>query len=153
MAHTYHQMYVQTVFAVKYRNAVIEKQWSKRLFAVIGRLINDTGSKCLIVNGVMDHVHCLFAFKPSVNVSDVMKVAKAKSSLWLNDSDILLNRFEWQTGFAAFTYNHSDIQRVYKYIANQEEHHKHQYFKEEIIGLFLVHGVKVDPKYIFDDLI
>jgi hypothetical protein len=27
MANTYHQIYLQTVFAVKYRKAVIENEW------------------------------------------------------------------------------------------------------------------------------
>lgn len=30
MANTYHQIYVQVVFAVKYRNAVIEEQWKSK---------------------------------------------------------------------------------------------------------------------------
>ena len=29
MANTYHQMYIQAVFAVKYREAVIEKKWKE----------------------------------------------------------------------------------------------------------------------------
>ena len=69
MAHTYHQMYVQAVFAVKYRAAVIEQNWKHKLFAVIGNLINETGCKSIIVNGVEDHVHCFFGLKPSVSVS------------------------------------------------------------------------------------
>jgi hypothetical protein len=39
MANTYHQIYLQTVFAVKYRAAVIEKDWRPKLFGVIGNLI------------------------------------------------------------------------------------------------------------------
>ena len=41
MANTYHQIYLQIVFAVKYRKAVIDKTWSKKLHAVIGNLINE----------------------------------------------------------------------------------------------------------------
>jgi len=51
MANTYHQIYLQTVFAVKYREAVIEKAWQAQLFGVIGNLINETNCKTLIVNG------------------------------------------------------------------------------------------------------
>jgi hypothetical protein len=45
MPSTYSQLYIQTVFAVKYRNAVINKQWRSKLMAVIGNLINETGCK------------------------------------------------------------------------------------------------------------
>ncbi len=57
MANTYHQIYIQVVFAVKYREAVIADEWKSTLFGVIGNLINETGCKTIIVNGVEDHVH------------------------------------------------------------------------------------------------
>ena len=69
MANTYHQIYLQTVFAVKYRRAVIEKEWKKDLLGVIGNLINENKCKTIIVNGVEDHVHCFFGLKPVVSVS------------------------------------------------------------------------------------
>ena len=50
MGNTYHQMYVQTVFAVKYREAVIGKSWKPDLLAVMGNLINETGCKNIIVH-------------------------------------------------------------------------------------------------------
>ena len=78
MANTYHQIYLQTVFAVKYREAVINKTWKERLLAVIGNLINETNCKTIIVNGVEDHVHCFIGLKPVVSVSELMKTVKAK---------------------------------------------------------------------------
>ncbi len=34
MPNTYSQLYIQAVFAVKYRNAVIDKSWRQNLMAV-----------------------------------------------------------------------------------------------------------------------
>ncbi|MCK5705976.1 MAG: transposase, partial [Cyclobacteriaceae bacterium] len=51
MANTYHQIYLQTVFAVKYRKAMIDKTWKSKLLGVIGNLINETNCKTIIVNG------------------------------------------------------------------------------------------------------
>jgi len=42
MANTYHQIYLQTVFAAKYHNAVIDRSWRSMLCGVIGNLINET---------------------------------------------------------------------------------------------------------------
>jgi len=95
MANTYHQIYIQAVFGVKYSNATIDKKWKHDLLAVIGNLINETGCKNYIVNGVEDHVHCFFGLKPSVMLADVMQSVKAKSSKWLNEGDLITNRFEW----------------------------------------------------------
>ena len=153
MANTYHQMYIQTVFAVKYREAVIGETWKAPLLAVVGNLINETGCKTLIVNGVEDHLHCFFGLKPSVSVSDVMKNAKAKSSKWVNENKLLKHRFEWQVGFGSFSYSRSHIDAVYKYIQNQERHHHKQSFKEEYIEMLEKYGVEYDLKFIFEDLI
>lgn len=153
MANTYSQMYVQTVFAVKFRRAVIEKQWRPELMSVIGNLINETGCKTIIVNGVEDHVHCFFALKPSISVSEVMKVAKAKSSKWVNDSGLLPERFEWQGGFGTFTYSQSHIKNVYKYIENQEQRHSKTTFIKEYVELLAEHGIAYDEQYIFKGLI
>ncbi|MEJ7625244.1 MAG: IS200/IS605 family transposase [Ferruginibacter sp.] len=95
MANTYHQIYLQTVFAVKYREAVINKTWSSKLYAVIGNLINEANCKTIIVNGVEDHVHCLIGLKPVVSVSELMKTVKAKSSKYINDHTLTTSRFEW----------------------------------------------------------
>jgi len=128
MANSYHQIYIHAVFVVKYRDAMIEKEWKAELMAVIGNLINETGCKILIVNGVEDHVHCLFGLKPSVSLSDVMQCAKAKSSKWINETDKYPYRFEWQEGYGAFSYSKSQIDTVYHYIRNQEAHHRTQSF-------------------------
>ena len=91
MANTYHQIYLQTVFALKYRKAVIDKAWKEKLFAVIGNLINETNCKTIIVNGVEDHVHCFIGLKPVVSVSELMKTVKAKSSKYINDHRLTPN--------------------------------------------------------------
>jgi len=76
MANTYHQIYLQTVFAVKYRKAVIDKSWRSQLQGVIGNLISEANCKTIIVNGVEDHVHCFVGLRPVVSVSELMKTVK-----------------------------------------------------------------------------
>ncbi len=153
MANTYHQIYLQTVFAVKYRNAVIDKKWRSQLFGVIGNLINETNCKTIIVNGVEDHVHCFFGLKPVVSVSELMKVVKAKSSKYVNDHKLTQQRFEWQEGYGVFSYRQSDVDSIYKYIQNQEAHHKTQTFHDEYLDFLKEFKVKYDEQYIFGDLV
>ena len=153
MANTYHQVYIQVVFAVKYREAIIADEWKSTLFGVIGNLINEAGCKTIIVNGVEDHVHCFLGLKPTVSISELMKTVKAKSSKYINDHNLTKSRFEWQEGYGTFSYGHSQINVVYKYIANQEEHHKKQTFKEEYLEFLDKFQIPFDEKYIFEDLI
>jgi putative transposase len=153
MANTYHQIYLQTVFAVKYRNAVIDKAWKETLLGVIGNLINETGCKTIIANGVEDHVHCFLGLKPVVSVSELMQTVKAKSSKYINDHKLTKERFEWQGGYGVFSYSQSAVDSVYKYIQNQEVHHKKQTFRDEYLDFLKKFKVEYDEQYIFQDLI
>ncbi len=153
MANTYHQIYIQTVFAVKYREATISNEWKHELYAVIGNLINESNCKTLIINGIEDHVHCFIALKPSISIADLMKTVKAKSSKWINDNRKTRLHFAWQEGYGAFSYSRSHIDDVYKYILNQEEHHKKQSFRDEYINFLKKFEIPFDEQYIFKELI
>ncbi|MEM0576300.1 IS200/IS605 family transposase [Flavobacterium polysaccharolyticum] len=153
MANTYHQVYIQVVFAVKYRDAVIADDWKTTVFSVIGNLINETGCKTIIVNGVEDHVHCFLGLKPTVSISELMKTVKAKSSKYINDQKLTISRFEWQEGYGAFSYSQSQIDAVYKYVANQEEHHKKKTFKQEYLEFLDKFHIPFEERYVFEELI
>ena len=153
MANTYHQIYLQTVFAVKYRNAVIKKEWRPKLLGVIGNLINETNCKTIIVNGVEDHVHCLIGLRPVVSISELMKTVKAKSSKYINDHSLTAARFEWQEGYGVFSYSQKEVDAVYKYIQHQEEHHKIQTFTEGYLELLKEFKIEYDKQYIFQEMI
>jgi REP element-mobilizing transposase RayT len=152
MPNTYVKIYVQTVFAVKYRDAQIKQHFKKELHAVIGNLINETGCRTIIVNGVEDHVHCFFTLKTTLSLSEVMKSVKAKSSKWINENYFLKDRFEWQRGFGGFSYGQSQVSKVYQYIENQEEHHKEKTFKDEYWKLLKKFEVEYDEDYWFDEM-
>lgn len=153
MANTYHQVSIQCVFAVKYRDAFIDKAWRPTLQGVIGNLINETGCKTIIVNGTEDHIHCFLGLKPVVAIAELMKTVKAKSSKYVNDHHLTKIRFEWQEGYGVFSYGHSQIDQVYKYIEKQEEHHKKQTFREEYLDFLEKFEVPYNERYIFEDLV
>ena len=153
MANTYHQIYLQMVFAVKYRRAVLGKTWRHQLQGVLGNLINETGCKTIIVNGVEDHMHCFVNLRPAVSVSDLMKVVKAKSSKYINDRKLTQQRFEWQDGYGAFSYRQRDVQQIFNYVLNQEEHHRTKTFREEYLDLLKEFDISYDEQYIFHELI
>ena len=82
-----------------------------------------------------------------------MKTVKGKSSKYINDNQLTQSRFEWQEGYGVFSYSQSHIEKVYKYIANQEEHHKKQTFKEEYVAFLDNFKIPYDERYIFEDLV
>lgn len=153
MANTYTQVYFQTIFAIKYRKAMIHPYWKSSILGVIGTLINDTDCKCIVANGVEDHVHCFFRLKPTLSLSKVMQTVKAKSSKWINDQEWLRTRFEWQRGYGAFSYHQSLDDKVYHYIQNQERHHQKRSFKEEYKSILNAFQIEYNEDYLFHELI
>ena len=153
MANTYHQIYLQAVFAVKYRAAVLDIAWRNKIQGVIGNLINETGCKTIIVNGMEDHMHCFLELKPVVSVSELMKTVKAKSSKYINDHKLTKERFEWQEGYGIFSYRQRDVDHIYNYVKNQQEHHQKKSFREEYLDLLKEFELTYDEQYIFHEMI
>ena len=134
MAGTFSQIYIQYVFAVKGRESLLQKAWRDEVFKYIAGIINGKNQKSIIVNGVADHVHVFVGLKPSMCISDLVRDIKNNSSNFINDQKYLKGKFSWQEGYGAFSYAHSQIENVYQYIMNQEEHHKNKSFKEEYLN-------------------
>ena len=153
MANTYTQLIIHTVFAVKYRQALIDKTWKQELHDYISTVINNMGHKTLNINGVEDYVHILFGMKPTLSISNTMRDIKANSSKWLNESGKLETRFAWQDGYGAFTISKTHLNAIHKYIEIQEIHHQKITFKEEYITLLEKNEVVFEEKYLFEDLI
>ena len=153
MANTYSQIYLQLVFGVTYRQAVLDKVWRNQVFSVMGKIINESKCKTIIVDGVEDHVHCFVGLKPSVCVSELMKATKARSSKYINDHKLTSQRFEWQEGFGAFSYSADHVDKVFHYIKNQETHHQTKTFRMEYLELLKEFHVNFEEQYIFQELI
>lgn len=149
MAGTFSQLYVQIVFAVKGRENLIQKTWKENLNRYIAGIIKGKGQKSIIVNGMPDHIHAFVGLKPSMAISDLTREIKKNSTNFINDERLVRGKFSWQDGYGAFSYAHSQIDSVFNYILNQEEHHKKKSFKEEYIQFLEEFDVQNDPCYLF----
>ena len=149
---TYTQLYIQIVFAIKNREAILKKEIRYRVFEYMSGIISQMGHKSIIVNGVSDHVHILVGLDPKYSISDTVHDIKRSSSLFINNEKLLNQKFNWQDGYGAFSYSRSHLDKLYNYILKQEEHHKHNTFKDEYISLLKSYGVEYDYKYLFEFL-
>ncbi|SHG55297.1 REP element-mobilizing transposase RayT [Flavobacterium micromati] len=150
MANTYSQLYVQVVFAVKGRQNLISNTWKDELSKYITGIVTNEGQKLIAINGVSDHIHILIGIKPNKALSDLVRDIKANSSRFINEKAWVNGKFEWQTGFGAFSYSHSNLTNVIRYIQNQEEHHKAKTFKEEYVAFLEAFDVDYKTEFIFD---
>ena len=151
MANTYTQIHVHFIFAVKFRQGLIQKEWKNRLYQYIIAIVKNNGHKMLIINGMPDHVHLLIGLRPEQSISDLMKDVKSNSSRWINEQNFIKGKFAWQEGYGAFTYSKSQLPRLISYIENQEEHHRKKTFQEEYLKILEEQKVEYNPQYLFKD--
>jgi REP element-mobilizing transposase RayT len=152
MANTYSQIYIHIVFAVKGRQNLISKNWNDELYKYITGIITNEKQKLIVINGMPDHIHILVGLKPDKSLSDLVRDIKANSSRFINEKKWINGKFEWQTGFGAFLYNHSQLTNVINYIQNQENHHKEKTFKEEYVEFLESFDVDYKNEYLFEDV-
>ena len=149
MANTYTQIYIQAVFAVSDRQCLIAKDFKEELYQYITGIIREANQKLIAINGMADHVHLLIGLKPDLALSDLVRQIKAASSNFINSKRWVRGRFSWQAGFGAFSYSHSQIPVVARYIENQEAHHAKRSFKHEYLDLLRKFNLEYDDRYVF----
>jgi REP element-mobilizing transposase RayT len=152
MSNTYTQIHIQTVFAVRNRDALISTEWRERLFKYIASIINDQGNKTLAVGGTANHIHLFFGFRPTQSLSSLMMRVKRETSDWINREGLTHCQFQWQAGYGAFSYSKSHVPKVVQYILNQESHHAKRSFREEYLDMLKKNEVEFDERYIFEDV-
>ena len=150
MAGSYSQIYLQYVFAVKGRQNLLQKPWREEVFKYISGIIKGKNQKPIIVNGVSDHVHVFVSLKPAMPIPDLIRDIKNNSSNFINENKWVKGKFSWQEGYGVFSYSHSQIDRVYRYIENQEAHHEKKTFKDEYIDFLEKSEIDYDDRYLFE---
>ena len=150
MPGTFSQVYIQVVFAVKGRENLIGKAWKDDLHKYIAGIIKGKDQKSIIVNGMPDHIHAFIGLKPVISISDLVRDIKNNSSKWINENKLINGKFQWQEGYGAFSYSHSQIENVYNYILNQEDHHKIKTFREEYVEFLKKFEIEHNEKYLFE---
>ncbi len=150
MGDTYTQLYIQLVFAVKGRTNFIEQSWEDELYKYITAVVQNDRHKMLAINGIPDHIHIFLGLNPAFSVSDLVKDIKRASNNWINNKGFTKGKFEWQSGYGAFSYGKSQIDQVFKYVLNQKTHHAKLSFKNEYIKLLKLFEIDFKDEYLFE---
>ena len=144
MSHTYVQNLVHVVFSTKDRRKLIPLDHRTKLWRYMAGVCSKEKILPLEIGGMDDHAHLLVQLPPTWSLSDAVQEIKTSSSRWMGKG------FFWQRGFAAFSVSASNKETVVLYIRTQDAHHRKMGFEAELIALLEKHGVKYDPKYVFD---
>jgi REP element-mobilizing transposase RayT len=151
MSGTYTKIHIQLVFAVKFRAALIAKEWSSELHKFITAIIQERNHKLLQINSMPDHIHILLGLRPKDSIASLTQLVKSESTKWINNTGKTKSKFNWQEGYGAFSYSPKDVPAVIDYIANQESHHKKTSFLEEYKTFLEEFDIDFEDRFLFTE--
>lgn len=131
MSHSLNKIWIHAIWATKERRSLINLSIEKKVYQFIKEQFLEQGCPLRVMNGMPDHIHCLFLLNPQKSVAEVIKQVKGSSSHFINQADLIDQKFAWQTGYAAYSVSESVVDRVYRYIEQQKQHHSKKTFQQE----------------------
>jgi putative transposase len=150
MADTFTQCYFHLIFSPKNREALISKEWKNDLEKYITGIIQNHKHKLLAIGSMPDHIHVFIGYNVNHLIPNLIEEIKTSSNAWIKKEKKSKFKFEWQYGYGAFTHSKSQVDKVVKYILNQEEHHRKRPFKEEYLEILRKNDLKFKNEYVFD---
>ena len=146
---SYVSSYFHCVFSTKERRPLIPPALRDRLWPYVGGIARENDMKAIEIGGMPDHVHILIGLKPAMALADLVRDIKADSSDFISRKKWVRGRFSWQEGYGAFSYGHSQLDTIIRYIQNQEQHHRRRSFKDVYLAWLKKFEIPFEEKYVF----
>ncbi|MBX2966350.1 MAG: IS200/IS605 family transposase [Cyclobacteriaceae bacterium] len=144
MPHSFNKIWIHAIWATKYRVPLILPRSEKQIHDYMREQFIEVGCPVRIINGMPDHVHCLFLLNPQKSIAGVIKQIKGSTSHHINEQNIIPEKFAWQTGYAAYSVSESVLEKVFIYIRNQKQHHAKKTFQQEYDEFLKLYGFSND---------
>jgi len=129
--HSYSRLWTHLIWETLNREPTLDKRAAAKASSFLTEYSLEKGIYMKVNYFNADHTHALIDLPTRYSIEEVIKLFKGGSSYWINHNQLLKGRFAWGLGYGAFSVSHSDVGRVARYIANQEEHHRKRTYAEE----------------------
>ena len=142
MSHSFNKIWIHAIWATKERLPLLRQNSEQKVYSFIAKQLRELGCPVRIINGMPDHIHCLFLLNPQKSVADVIIQIKGSSSHYINEHNIITDKFSWQTGYAAYSVSESVVEKVFQYIKTQKEHHQKKTYQQEYEEFLKLYGLE-----------
>jgi REP element-mobilizing transposase RayT len=139
--HSFSSCLVHCVWSTKDRAPLLDTNLRSRLWPYFGGIARENKMKALAVGGAADHVHILVSLPTTLSVAKAIQLLKGNSSKWIHETFPGLRRFEWQSGYGAFSIAISGVVATSSYIHRQDIHHKTRTFRDEFQAMLQKHNL------------
>ncbi len=150
MAQSLSQILLHIVFSTKNRRPCLPPAIHAQLYPYMASVLSALECPAVEVGGTSDHIHLLCSLSRILSVAELVENVKKPASKWLKSKGTDYGKFQWQSGYAAFSVSPSLSPRLVKYIRAQEAHHQKVSFKDEFRKLLERHSISYDEKYLWD---
>ena len=127
----YHNLFTHFVFVTQNRIPLILEKNRERIEKYITGIVNNNHSKLYSIYANPEHAHILVSRSPVLSEEELATIIADSSANFINKNKLSRGAFSWQQSASAFSVSKSDVDKVCKYILNQQEHHKKFSFGEE----------------------
>ena len=140
MPHSFIKIWIHAIWATKERAPLVKPSVESNIYEYMRSQFIELGCPVRIINGMPVHVHCLFQLSREKSIADVIKQVKGSSSHYVNEQNLIVEKFAWQTGYAAYSVCESQLEKVFQYIKNQRAHHAKKSFNDEYNEFLKLYG-------------
>ena len=144
---SYTQILYHIVLRTKRSEPAIVQENAASLYKYVWGIVKNKKGKLYRINGMEDHVHILSDLHPSFALADFVKSIKVATSLWMKQSSDFPEFKGWEEGYAAFTCSYKDKEMLINYIKKQQEHHRKENARDELMRLWIENGMEPDMHY------
>ena len=124
MGHAFHQLYYHFAWSTHSRVAMIRGDQREELLKILNEEAKKRGGWPIRHNAMPDHVHLLVRLPPTVKVSEFIGQVKGAASHRVNEELRPSSQLKWQEGYGVLTLRKDELEKVCRYIDNQETHHR-----------------------------
>jgi REP element-mobilizing transposase RayT len=144
MSHSYQRIWIHAIWSTKNRLPLIKSDIENELYSFLYKEYKECGCPIHLINGMPEHIHCLFLLNPKKSISEIIKQIKGSSSHYINQQNLTNAKFAWQNGYSAFSVSESLLDKVYNYIKKQKLHHQKKSFQEEYEAFLKLHSIEIN---------
>jgi REP element-mobilizing transposase RayT len=145
------KIWTHLIFSTKERYPFLSNETIRHhMHSYLAKILKANNCPTLLVGGVADHVHLLFVLSKNHSIASIVWAIKRSSSKWVKREAVSLRKFHWQEGYGAFSVSQSDVERVQRYILNQDTHHRRKTFQDEFRKFLKAYEVEYDERYVWD---
>ena len=129
--HSYTRLWTHLIWETLGREPMLDKQAAAKASTFLNDYSLEKGIYMKINYFNAEHTHALIDLPTRYSIEEAIKLLKGGSSYWINHNALIKGKFAWGVGYGGFSVSHSDVDRVARYIANQEEHHRKRTYSDE----------------------